>query len=66
MYIYVTMRIHVCMYAFIGNAHIYEEHKEGLLKQIQLEPFEFPKINIDNKYDNIDKYNLGDFDRFSD
>ena len=45
---------------FIGNAHIYENHFSKLKKQQSLEPFEFPTIEISNKYDDINKYSLGD------
>ena len=45
---------------FIGNAHIYENHLDKLKKQITLHPFDFPTIKINNTYDNINKYNLGD------
>ena len=47
---------------FIGNAHIYENHLEKLEKQTKLSPFDFPSINIKNKYDNINKYSLGDIE----
>ena len=47
---------------FIGNAHIYENHIEKLKKQSNLEPYKFPKINIKNKYNNINKYSLGDIE----
>lgn len=46
---------------FIGNAHIYEEHEEELLKQIIRKPYNFPKLTIKNKYDNIEDYKLEDF-----
>ena len=46
---------------FIGNAHIYEEHEEELLKQIIRKPYNFPKLTIKNKYDKIEEYKLEDF-----
>jgi len=45
----------------IGNAHIYEEHREALEGQIKNSLFEFPKIEIKNKYEHIEEYNLSDF-----
>ncbi len=47
---------------FIGNAHIYEEHIEPLMEQVQREPFEFPKILIKTKKDNIDDYIIDDIE----
>lgn len=44
---------------FIGNAHIYEEHIEGLLRQIKREPYDFPKIDL-NYNSNINDYTLDD------
>lgn len=46
----------------IGNAHIYEDHIENLKLQSQRKPFNFPTINIKNKYDSIDEYKLEDID----
>ncbi len=45
---------------FIGVAHIYEEHLEVLKKQLISKTHEFPKIEIMNKYQNINDYNLQD------
>jgi thymidylate synthase len=44
---------------FIGNAHIYESHKEPLLRQIERTPFAFPRIEIINKHEKMEDYNLG-------
>ena len=46
---------------FLGNAHIYEEHIEKLEEQIKREPYKFPKLEILNKYDNIEDYTINDF-----
>ena len=46
---------------FIGNAHIYKEHEEELLKQIDRNPLPFPKLYIKNKYTNIENYKIEDF-----
>jgi thymidylate synthase len=43
---------------FLGNAHIYENHIEPLKQQIIREPMEFPRIEIAEKLDNIESYNL--------
>ena len=47
---------------FIGNAHIYDDHKEALEIQMQRVPKPFPKINISNKYDTIDEYDVKDIE----
>jgi len=44
----------------IGDAHIYEEHVEALLKQLKKRPYEFPKIEILEKHDKIEDYSLKD------
>ena len=46
---------------FLGNAHIYEEHIEALKEQIKRPCYEFPTIEILNKYDNINNYTVNDF-----
>ena len=45
---------------YLGNSHIYDDHIESLRKQIEREPYEFPKINIKNKHENIEDYSLDD------
>jgi len=49
-------------YYYLGNAHIYDDHMESLEKQIKREPFDFPLINIPNKYNNIEDYNENDIE----
>jgi thymidylate synthase len=46
---------------FIGDAHIYDDHCDILEKQIQREPYVFPKLTINNVYDDINDYSLKDF-----
>tara|TARA_R110002012_G_scaffold300571_2_gene500442 strand:+ start:3795 stop:4694 length:900 start_codon:yes stop_codon:yes gene_type:complete len=46
---------------YLGNAHIYEEHKEALETQIQREPVPFPSLHIKEKRDNINDYTIDDF-----
>ena len=45
---------------FLGNAHIYDEHVEILYKQLERKPFEFPKIKIKEKKENIEDYKMED------
>jgi thymidylate synthase len=47
---------------FLGNAHIYEEHFEPIQEQLKREPFQFPKINILQKHDNIEDYTIDDIE----
>ena len=42
---------------FIGDAHIYEDHKDPLLEQVTREPYCFPKIKIKEVRKSIDLYN---------
>tara|TARA_Y100000813_G_C23958925_1_gene256252 strand:+ start:36 stop:443 length:408 start_codon:yes stop_codon:yes gene_type:complete len=44
----------------IGNAHIYEEHVSALNKQILRRPYNFPTIEIANKYTDIEDYTMKD------
>ena len=46
----------------IGDAHIYEEHVNVLQEQIVKRPYHFPKINIENKYENIEDYGMKDIE----
>ena len=46
---------------YLGNCHIYDDHKEALLEQMTREPFAFPTLSIKNRYDNIDDYKFEDF-----
>ena len=46
----------------LGNCHIYDDHIDVLQEQSNREPFEFPKINIKNRHENINDYCLGDID----
>jgi thymidylate synthase len=47
---------------YLGNAHIYDDHIDRLKEQIKRVPYSFPKINIINQYDNINKYSLEDIE----
>ena len=48
-------------YYHLGNTHIYDDHIDKLNLQVKNEPFEFPKIIIKNKRDNISDYVVDDF-----
>jgi thymidylate synthase len=47
---------------FIGNCHIYEDHIEHMKEQILREPYEFPTLSISQVKDNINDYNVEDFE----
>lgn len=46
---------------FLGNAHIYDDHLLPLSTQTKRTPFQFPKITIKDKYENIEDYCVDDF-----
>ena len=46
---------------FLGNTHIYDDHINELQIQTQREPYTFPKLNIINKRNNIEDYEVSDF-----
>ena len=51
-------------YEFIhygGNCHIYDDHYEQVKTQISRDPNPFPTVEILNKKENINDYNLSDF-----
>lgn len=45
---------------FLGDAHIYEEHKEILKQQLKNTPQSFPKITFSQKREHIENYNEQD------
>ena len=45
----------------IGDAHIYNNHKEAIIKQIQRPSYKFPKLEIKRTFKNIDDLNEDDF-----
>ena len=47
---------------FMGNCHIYEEHIEGAKIQIQREPYPFPTLSIKKIRENINDYQVEDFE----
>ena len=46
---------------YLGNCHIYDDHIEKLREQTLREPFSFPTLEILNKHENIEEYNITDF-----
>jgi len=47
---------------FKGNCHIYEDHIEGAKLQVSREPFEFPRVSINQVRENINDYQVEDFE----
>lgn len=46
----------------LGNAHIYDDHVDALKQQLNRIPHDFPTLKINVKRDNINDYNLEDFE----
>ena len=46
---------------YLGNSHIYDDHIESLKIQKEKTPYDFPTIEILNKYENIEDYKVKDF-----
>jgi thymidylate synthase len=47
---------------FMGNSHIYEDHVEPMKEQITRKPFEFPTVSIKQVRENINDYQVDDFE----
>ena len=47
---------------YLGNAHIYDDHETILSQQKERVPFQFPKLKIKNKYNDIEEYKIEDFE----
>jgi thymidylate synthase len=47
---------------FKGNSHIYEDHIQGAKTQITREPYPFPTVSIKQVRENIDDYQVEDFE----
>jgi len=45
----------------LGNAHVYDDHIEPLMKQIERKPYKFPKLYIQCKRHTIEQYKINDF-----
>lgn len=50
---------------FLGNAHIYEEHKPALLGQIERTMYPFPKIRVKTTRAHIEDYEVTDIEWLS-
>jgi len=46
----------------LGNCHIYSNHIDAINEQVKRKPFNFPTIKINNIYQNINDYNIEDFE----
>ena len=47
---------------FVGNCHIYEDHVEPMKEQLGRKPFTFPTVSIKQVRENINDYQLDDFE----
>jgi thymidylate synthase len=50
---------------FKGNCHIYEDHVEGIKTQLLREPHPFPTVLIKQIRENINDYEVSDFELFN-
>jgi thymidylate synthase len=46
----------------MGNSHIYEDHVEPMKEQIKRNPFPFPTVSIKQLRENINDYEVDDFE----
>tara|TARA_Y100000385_G_C13043852_1_gene616535 strand:+ start:658 stop:1572 length:915 start_codon:yes stop_codon:yes gene_type:complete len=46
----------------LGNAHIYDDHVDGLKELITRTPYEFPDFKVLNRHENINDYVIDDFE----
>ncbi|CBK20227.2 Thymidylate synthase [Blastocystis hominis] len=46
----------------IGDTHVYVNHEEALLQQIEREPRPFPTLRITKQSENIEEYTFADFE----
>jgi thymidylate synthase len=47
---------------FVGNCHIYEDHIEPIKEQFKRDPYPFPTLSIKELRENINDYQLEDFE----
>jgi thymidylate synthase len=47
---------------FLGNVHLYESHIDAAKEQIEKIPYAFPTLNIKEKRENINDYEVSDFE----
>jgi thymidylate synthase len=55
------LKAHEFIY-FMGDCHIYEDHIESMKEQIEREPYEFPTLTIKQVRDDINDYQVNDFE----
>jgi thymidylate synthase len=48
----------------LGDAHIYEQHIEGVREQMKRKPYMFPKLNIKKKYEGYENMKIEDRIRY--
>lgn len=51
---------------FIGDAHVYQDHKEALEEQIKRIPYKYPTMQFRVHHDNIENYSENDISWLSD
>jgi thymidylate synthase len=47
---------------FMGNCHIYEDHIEAIKEQLTRQPYQFPTVSIKQIRENINDYQVDDFE----
>jgi thymidylate synthase len=47
---------------FMGNCHIYEDHIEPIKEQLTRQPYQFPTVSIKQIRENINDYQVDDFE----
>jgi thymidylate synthase len=47
---------------FMGNVHIYEDHIDAAREQLTRTPFDFPRVHISRVRENINDYEVEDFE----
>ena len=45
----------------IGDAHVYTNHIEPLMTQLERKPYKYPILEITRQVDNIDDFKMSDF-----
>ena len=46
---------------FMGNCHIYDAHMEAVQQQLNRTPYKFPTVQITSRHDNINDYQVEEF-----
>ena len=50
------------MNIILGDIHVYEDHKEGVLEQIKRVPFQFPNLVFKTNHKNLEEYKFEDIE----